>query len=302
MTGFTKVDNEILEVMATVKLSPTQYRLLFVIWRQTYGFNRNSHTFSLTFFEKATGCDKRSIQRDLNRLVEYKVIFQEVQNGIGRVIEFNRNFDDWLNLTTPTIGETANGKTTNGEITNGHSANVTIGETANPTIGRTTNATIGETANQERKVKEIYKEKGKEREPSSPASTNVSLCFQFFESNIGMLSPIHREEMLHYFDDFGGDGEVLIEAMKIACDRSKKNFGFVKWLLNQWLNANAKTIDAVKAYEVSQVNKYQPRNQKAQRSIFEQGEASRRRQKAGEESMTEESRRELEKMVEEMPY
>jgi hypothetical protein len=34
--GYTILANEILEAMARTKLSPTQYRLLFVVWRYTY--------------------------------------------------------------------------------------------------------------------------------------------------------------------------------------------------------------------------------------------------------------------------
>ena len=48
--GYTRIANEILEAMAKVKLSPTQYRVLFVVWRYTYGFSRKSADLSLTFW------------------------------------------------------------------------------------------------------------------------------------------------------------------------------------------------------------------------------------------------------------
>jgi phage replication O-like protein O len=47
--GYTRIANEILEAMAKIKLSPTQYRILFVVWRYTYGFQRKEHKLSLTF-------------------------------------------------------------------------------------------------------------------------------------------------------------------------------------------------------------------------------------------------------------
>ena len=138
--GYTKIADEILEQMARIKLSPTQYRILFVIWRYTYGFNRKEHNLTLGFISKATGCEKRQIQRELKDLEERRIIFQNVTNGVGRKIQFNKNHDEWIGKTT--IGETTIGKTTIGETT--------IGETVNGTIGETVNGTIGETVNQDK--------------------------------------------------------------------------------------------------------------------------------------------------------
>lgn len=130
--GYTKIADEILEQMARIKLSPTQYRILFVVWRYTYGFNRKEHELTLGFISNATGCEKRQIQRELKGLEERRVIFQKITNGIGRKIKFNKNHDEWVGKTA--IGETTIGETDNGEIGKG-----TIGETDNPTIGETDN-------------------------------------------------------------------------------------------------------------------------------------------------------------------
>jgi len=137
--GYTMIANEIFEAMAKVKLSPTQYRILFVVWRYTYGFKRCEHELSLSFISTATGCDKRQIQRELKSLEEKKIITQKIKSGSYRIIKFNKNYDVWG------IGETDNGETDNGE-------------TVNTTIGETVNTTIGETVNQERKTKENFKE------------------------------------------------------------------------------------------------------------------------------------------------
>jgi phage replication O-like protein O len=144
--GYTALANEILEAMARTKLSPTQYRLLFVVWRYTYGFQRKETGLSLTFLANATGCDKRQIQRELKDLERRKIIFQNTPKGSTRVIGFNKNYDQWLNDGEATNGETDIGETTNGEI-------------VKATIGETTNPPIGETTNQERNIfKEKYKE------------------------------------------------------------------------------------------------------------------------------------------------
>lgn len=152
--GYTTIAHTVLEQMAQIKLSPTQYRLIFVIWRYTYGFKRKSHNLTLSFLSKATGCNERQIQRELKRLEDRKIIFQWV-NSKQRKISFNKKYSQW-------VGEIDNGEIVNagrldiGEIDNGE---IDIGETdigeidnrsnSQCSIGEIDNADIGEIDNQE---------------------------------------------------------------------------------------------------------------------------------------------------------
>lgn len=138
--GYTRIADEILEQMAKVKLSPTQYRILFVVWRFTYGFNRKEHDLSLGFLSQATGCDKRQLQRELKGLEDRKIVFQKVMNGKGRKLMFNKNHDEWTGKST--IGETTIGEIDNGETADGENDNGTIGEIVKGTIGETDNQDI----------------------------------------------------------------------------------------------------------------------------------------------------------------
>lgn len=182
--GYTRIANEILEKIATIKLSPTQYRLVFVIWRFTYGFKRKQHDMSLTFLSNATGCDKRQIQRELKGLEERKLIEQIIKSGSYRKISFNKNHDEW-------IGKTDIGETTIGEIDNG--------ETVNTAIGENVNTTIGETTNQERKLKETIKEKKIPRKNSFD-ETHYKLAEFMFEE-IKKNNPSHKKPNLNNWAD-----------------------------------------------------------------------------------------------------
>jgi phage replication O-like protein O len=144
--GYTPIANVLLEQMAKIRLSPTQYRLIFAIWRYTYGFKRKEHELSLAFLANLTGCDKRQIQRELRDLSEKRIINQTIKGGRNRIISFNKHYSQWNAIGKSTIGDTDNG-----EIDNGNSdiGDTTIGETINTTIGETTNVDIGETTNQE---------------------------------------------------------------------------------------------------------------------------------------------------------
>ncbi|KYD07672.1 replication protein [Saccharococcus caldoxylosilyticus] len=138
--GYTKIANKILERMALTKLSPIQYRLIFVIWRYTYGFNRKEHTFSLRFLSEATKYDQRQLQRELAKLEQRRIIIQKVQPGKPRIISFNKNYDEWLDEET--LGNSTIGKVTNGKTTIGNSTKGTLGNSTEGTFGNPTNQEI----------------------------------------------------------------------------------------------------------------------------------------------------------------
>lgn len=82
-----------------------------MIWRYTYGFKRKEHDLSSGFLSKATGYNKRQIEREIAKLVERKIIFQKVVNGVSRTLAFNKDYDQWL-----TSGELADGQKADGEL------------------------------------------------------------------------------------------------------------------------------------------------------------------------------------------
>lgn len=218
--GYTKIANEILEEMAKIKLSPTQYRLLFVIWRFTFGFNRKVHKMSLSFFSKATGCNSRQIQRELKNLEERKIIVQEIKSGSYRKISFNKNHDDWI------------GKYTIGEVTNG--------ETSNGTIGEISNGSNGEIDNQERNKKK-YKEIDDQRKKPVPYLEYENL-FGTPTSNI--------VESLNYWIEksrFKEPEEIICETIKRAkLQAPKKPAAYVESILNNLHNRKLYTLTAVR--------------------------------------------------------
>ncbi len=150
--GYTRIANEILEAMARVKLSPTQYRIIFTVWRYTYGFQRKAHQLSLTFLTEATGCDFRLIQREVKKLIDMKVLLSNQTKGLAREIGFNKNIKDWqIDIVQNTIGKIDNGNLDNGEIDN-----ITIGEIDNGSIGKIDNQERKKENIKENDFKSIY--------------------------------------------------------------------------------------------------------------------------------------------------
>lgn len=93
------------------------------------------------------------------------------------------------------------------------------------------------------------------KELSTTTSTTVALdqryggVVQTFEANLCMLSPMQRESLGMWFDDFNQQPEIIYLAIKIAADRNKKNFGFVEYLLKEWSNHKLTTVEQIESHE-----------------------------------------------------
>lgn len=220
--GYTRIANGILEHMAKIKLSPTQYRILFIVWRCTYGFQKKEHEMSLSFICEATGLDKRNIQRELKSLEEKKIIHQEIKNGSYRKLSFNKNYDEW-------VGETANGETA-------------IGETNNGTIGETDHATIGETNNQKRNNKENIKKKDTEEDK------HVNRILEILEKSeiLGEkgVTEFLRDDISDIIERFGFEQpeEMIIEAIKESARGNGKTWLYVYKKLVDWKKQGIKNV------------------------------------------------------------
>ena len=95
--GYTKIADEILEVLPKYKFNGSQMRILMVILRYTYGFCRKQHELSLSFISEAAGMHRVQVRRELGTLITKNVILvlKEASFRKPRVIAFNKNYDQW---------------------------------------------------------------------------------------------------------------------------------------------------------------------------------------------------------------
>lgn len=125
-----------------------------------------------------------------------------------------------------------------------------------------------------------------------------------YEKNFYPLTPIQMESLWKWVDDFNGNKKVICLAIKeTALKNPKVPFRYLERILNDWYRRKLFTVDDVmkekRRYEQSKIIQY-PSNKK--RSLFDQGEESRRRQAAAEARAEMIDDNELRKMIEEMPY
>lgn len=107
--GYTRIADQILEEISKQKLNGTQFRILMVVWRYTYGFNRKDHEMSLSFFEKATELGKTQLDREIKNLIESKVLVvtKESTYTASRKLQFNKNIAEWTVNTQQKRGQSA---------------------------------------------------------------------------------------------------------------------------------------------------------------------------------------------------
>lgn len=102
--GYMRIANQLIEVLAKTSLNGTQRRILDVILRQTYGYQRKEHELSVSFIAKATNIHKKQVQRELNSLIEKNIVtvISEATFNKSRILTFNKNCEGWLNSSEGT--------------------------------------------------------------------------------------------------------------------------------------------------------------------------------------------------------
>ncbi|MED4124056.1 replication protein [Halalkalibacterium halodurans] len=94
--GHTRIANEILEHCMKLSLNGTQFRLIMLIWRYTYGFRRKEHEFSINFMAEHIEGARKQVDRELQTLIDRNIITLSGYGKRGaRVLSFNKNYDTW---------------------------------------------------------------------------------------------------------------------------------------------------------------------------------------------------------------
>ncbi|MDY0278881.1 MAG: replication protein [Acholeplasma sp.] len=132
--GYTRIANEILETIPKIGLNGTQYNILLVVFRYTYGFQRKNHELSLNFIAEATNSHKVLIQREVAKLIKMNILIEVSAPTFnkGRIIGFNKNHNSW-------------------ELTK----QLTVNQKDNHTVNQLVNTTVNQLVNQERKKENI---------------------------------------------------------------------------------------------------------------------------------------------------
>jgi DnaD/phage-associated family protein len=110
---------------------------------------------------------------------------------------------------------------------------------------------LGEEEEKEEEVeeeKEIEEEVEETSDNTNPLDHDRPDAIMFYQNEIGQI-----QELEHWINDFKGQEDIVIQAIKIALDRNKKNMGFVKFLLKSWHDNGLKTLVQIQSFESQKV-------------------------------------------------
>jgi len=100
--GYLKIVLSIAEALARTQLSGYESRVLWLLWRHTYGWSKKTDLISLSQWVDGTGLDRKSIIRTLKRLMSRHLIVRYGDKIVTNAIytyEFNKHYGEWREVT-----------------------------------------------------------------------------------------------------------------------------------------------------------------------------------------------------------
>ena len=129
--GYTKIANELLEIIYKAPFNATQLKIMLCVVRFTYGFRRKTGRLSISYIATAINRDYRNVQREINNLVDLNILISEKNSSTScRKLGINKKYNTW---EIETHGETAIGEntvSTHGEIAKSTHGEMTVNLTA----------------------------------------------------------------------------------------------------------------------------------------------------------------------------
>ena len=106
--GHVDIANEIVEALCTTQLSGYESRILWALFRKTYGWHKKEDRISLSQFQELTGLPIPKISNTLKRLVLRKMV-SVTENGKGKTKSycFQKVYTLWRDLPEKVIPKMA---------------------------------------------------------------------------------------------------------------------------------------------------------------------------------------------------
>jgi|SRR3990170_4444333 len=95
--GHTQIANELFEAILKSNFTLRELKIIFVVIRFTYGFNRKEAELSARFISNATGIKFYHVSNSINDLHKKNVLFfsDSKTHSQGRRIKLNKDYDSW---------------------------------------------------------------------------------------------------------------------------------------------------------------------------------------------------------------
>jgi phage replication O-like protein O len=139
--GYTKVAHEIIEALASTKLTTLEAQAVFLIVRNTYGWNRKIWQVKQWKVFSDIGIHKSLIKETLFKLAERKIITLDWDN---REIAFQKDYDLWQEFTTRELIRDQISTQKVSQVTNSKVSQVTnsVSQVTNSKVSQVTNSEL----------------------------------------------------------------------------------------------------------------------------------------------------------------
>jgi len=96
-SGFIMYPNVLVMNLPKTKLNATQLGIINIVLRFTTGFNRTSHSFSVSFFEPYLDTSTVGIKKELKKLIEFNILIEvkAATRTTPREIMINEDVNSW---------------------------------------------------------------------------------------------------------------------------------------------------------------------------------------------------------------
>ena len=103
--------------------------------------------------------------------------------------------------------------------------------------------------------------------------TEIGSIYEFWESNVGSLSPYLYEEIQAIYEDWSEVSkqpkEMILESIKMALDKGVRNISYIKTILKRWYDNRIYNIEDLKAdQERFEKNKQRKSSKNKKKSMF----------------------------------
>lgn len=97
--GYTSIANELLEQLYRRRFSASQLKILLLVIRFTYGFNRKTAALSNSFIAAGTGMHEITVSKEVGTLLRDNVLKLHKKPSFhnSRVIGINKDYEGWRN-------------------------------------------------------------------------------------------------------------------------------------------------------------------------------------------------------------
>ena len=93
--GHTDLANEIIDHLALQNLSGSEFQILLVLFRKTYGWNKKEDQISLTQFQKATNLPRWTVWQAIEKLIKKNLLVKKNLLPVS-MYTFNKDWEAWL--------------------------------------------------------------------------------------------------------------------------------------------------------------------------------------------------------------